>query len=297
MNLHIDQTQSPMNYRLWKPLFLALALVWVCVGVMYAQDVTKQDLEALEQRVEQKMEKSQAETQAYVNRSDTLNNRFIDMVSVLWGVAGLLLGGLIAMMYQAAKQRFMLRQESKYAQFTEQIDRLTETEANTMYLKSNAYVLFVHKDANFDKFDPFLNLRKLIMSEYAYADYVIFNEMKDWQTTAHFQQVIGNPNKLVLVVMNDDLLNDLKVKENGKLTDQFTEEGKAILQPFFQALVDKKVGFFNVGRSYVKGFYPRIGNHYLGYSNEAYTAYSNINNLLKYMMYAKGIKAPQKRKF
>jgi len=269
---------------------------------MYAQDATKKDLQELEQRVEKKMEKSQAETKDYIANSDTLEDRFFGMVDILWGIAGLLLGGLIAMIYQATKQQFMLKQEQKYAKFTDQIDRIVETEANTMYLKEAAYIMVVHKvpKPGNGKNVPLVAIEKLIFSEYQKRDYVIFDQLDDWKKTKKFQQIIKDNDDLLVIVMNDDLFIGLQEgyeDDKGNKKKRFTTEGEAIVKPFFDMLAEKKIGFFNVGRTDFRDVKEKGKNYYLGYSNEAYSAYSNINNLLKYMMYAKDIKPTQKRKF
>ncbi len=272
-------------------LFLCFALAgYTQVSDKEFEDFKEKTEEQLES-IKEKVENSGKTTKDYIDSTDKLSDRFFGMVDILYGVAGLLLGGLIVATFQFLQEKYKLKKEREHEQFVKkqdekyealqkQLDRLAKREEKTIYIEENTVFLFIHKDENAQSYARLSEFHGLLR-EYRNKAATYFTHLEDWKNDSTFKTFMGNSSRLKVVIMSDDLFDDLS--ENGN----FTAEGKKQVMSFMAELKYKKVGFFNLGGTR----FPKENKPtYIAFANELYSAYVNMNNLLKFIMTAEDIR-------
>ena len=158
------------------------------------------------------------------------------------------------------------------------INRIMRTEENTIYIKEQARILFLYKSGTKLSHNNLSILQRLIKNEFSHTGDLEIRQLSDALHPA-FNEFLSAKDPLKIVVMDDQLFEEYKTK------DGYSAEGSSAMQHFFDQLNQNETVFFNVGRSQLREFEIT----YKGYANEAYSAYSNINNVLKYMMAGKNL--------
>ncbi len=215
----------------------------------------------------------------YAGSADKMISNFYGFL----GVIATILGISLFAVYRRSLNKFNQVLEKKFAEQQKEIDRVLSTEKSSIYIKDNAHIMVIHKDSHDQSSGEFKKLEETIFNEFENPSHISANDLNE--LTDKLAEFVKIDAPLKIILMNDDLFSDLetqKIREKW----EFTAASKDIINGSFDLLKTNEVGLVLFGRTYLDAFKLP----YLAFSNQPYSTYTNVNNLLKYMMVAKKIK-------
>ncbi len=235
-------------------------------------------------QIEKKVKLSEETLKAakeYSENATNLTNLYLTIIGAILAISGILLGGILAFLYQYIKSRYEKRLEKNLEKYEKQIDRLIRTEEKTIYIKENAYILFVHKTNLHEEENELTKLQKVVFQEFENKDEIKVSSFEALMQNHRFKKFLERNSPAKAIVLNDDLFIDLSGDGGQIRNKEYSDDSKRIVENLFSLLNSKKIGLMLFGNAGFRSFNVHL--KYKGFSNEPYTIYNNLNVLLKYM--------------
>ena len=216
------------------------------------------------------------ETYEIAKKYSETADKLINLYFTIFGGIFVLFGGSLIGFYFWTTRRYKKILEKQYIVFKKEVIRLLKTERDTKAIKKNAKLLFLFKKDMLDSNIEFNEMLNTILKEFesknilkAYTNDV--SQIDD----ENYKSFLTDKTPLKVVITNDQLFEGLS-----------EEEVKSKASKLFTILNEKSIGFALFGNKR----FGKTSHKYKAYSNEPYSFYTNLNNLLKYMVVAKDIK-------
>ncbi len=216
----------------------------------------------------------------YVESADKLHSSFISMVDILWAIFMFIAGGIVVTLINLWQKKYEDKINATIKNHTTQLNRLIKTEEKSIYIKENASILVVHKGSHSHNSLKFKTLENTILSEFKGAKHTSVENFKELNKELNQNSFSQHPLKIIL--LTDDLFNDLKDNKGF-----FPTNAKSTLNKTFDIMKKNNMGIILFGRTHLDEF----NLPFVAFSNQPYSTYTNVNNLLKYMMVALNIKS------
>lgn len=212
-------------------------------------------------------------SERYADSADKMVSNFFNFIYIVFAFLGAgLVGGLVFIYYRAI-DLYKKALENKFSEFErDHYDRVFETEKQTKYIKDHTQVYLAISSDKKTKKDRYYDLEKVFKRAFR-KEYVKFLSLEN---LAALRKKLGERKggdvALEVLVVDESLFSGLEEKD---------------ISAFFENLSNllgqgRYVGVVVFGKVRLSASYP-----YLAFSNHPYTAYNNVNGLLKYMQVVK----------
>jgi len=188
--------------------------------------------------------------------------------------------------YEERFQRGLVNVNKNAKKDVKSLKRLFITERSTIMAKEQARLLFILKENGNNK--PITDFRKMIEAEFLEGSEIAPVKAFDHiENTPEFNRMVksNDGEGLNLIIMNDDLFQEIGAEKEGPYL-KLNQLGEKKALPFINKLKDNNIGLAIYGKLGLKDYNIPL----VAYSNERYSLYSNVNNLLKYMAALKNAK-------
>jgi len=200
-------------------------------------------------------------SELYSAKADELVDKTLSSLGIIIGLTGFGLGVGITYFAGFYLNRKKSELDRQYLSYKEKVDRLIQTEGETIDLKKSSKVYFVSRVHS----NALSHLQAIIKKEYGNNQYLN-------KSFAEAIAVIQQEDYLYKVIIIDD-------KELPATAYDANNEGWMKIKENIQALISNDIGMIIYSNMRI----PDMGMKYSGFASKPYSFYTNLNNLIKFM--------------
>ena len=216
-------------------------------------------------------------SEQYSDKANNLVNLFLGLFGSILTLAGVFLGFFLKNIFDRRTESLEREMNRQLQESIETFRRVTSTEKESIFIKKNAQILAVSgEDA-----DPDLLSIQLALTNFK-TERLSVSNLTDLLNNRVFREFLASDVSLKVMLVGDELFPE---PYKGKAESDKPEELEEAAKVLFSFIEEEDIGLVNYGRLKI----PK-SIHYQAFSNAPYSAYNNLNSLLKYMLAAKEIK-------
>ncbi|MEL6853227.1 MAG: hypothetical protein AAFP92_32245, partial [Bacteroidota bacterium] len=215
-------------------------------------------------------------SERYSNKADGLVSLFLGLFGLILTLASVFLGFFLKSLFDRKTERMERDLQNQLQESIETFRRITSTEKESIFIKKNARILAVSgEDAS-----PDLLAIQLALSNFN-TEKLSISSLPDLLNSRIFREFMESDAPLRVMLVGDELFSETY---NGQAGSDNLAELDMAAKRVFSLIETQEIGLVNFGRMKM----PK-SIHYQAFSNSPYSAYTNLNSLLKYMLATKEI--------